>query len=470
MLPRNLLKIESPAICVRKADEWYIISHMNRTLVSETTAKIGEEVLVKGWVNTRRDHGKIIFIDLRDKTGLVQVVFVDSQKAKELRPEWVVEVKGVVKQRPEKLINPRLGTGKIEIEAKELNILAKSEELPFDTGSEELNVSLPVLLDFRPLSLRHPRNRAVFKVQETIIASFREVLREESFTEIQVPTIVPSITEGGAQVFKIKYFDKEAFLAQSPQLYKQIMVGVFERVFTLAHAYRAEPSVTTRHVTEYVGLDAEMGFISSFEDIMDTVEKVIRRIFVNLEKENKEELSMFNATIPKLSSKIPRIKMREAQEIIFRRTGRDNRNEPDLEPEDEREICRYSMEEYGSELVFITHYPTKKRPFYTFPDPKDPEYTESFDLIGRGLEWVTGGRRINDYEMLVEHIKKWGNRPEDFEIYLQAFKYGMPPEGGFCLGAERITMQVLGLENVREASLFPRDMERIDLKLPKKEE
>ncbi|RJR23841.1 aspartate--tRNA(Asn) ligase [Candidatus Microgenomates bacterium] len=443
---------------------------MNRTLVSETTAKIGEEVLVKGWVNTRRDHGKIIFIDLRDKTGLVQVVFVDSQKAKELRPEWVVEVKGVVKQRPEKLINPRLGTGKIEIEAKELNILAKSEELPFDTGSEELNVSLPVLLDFRPLSLRHPRNRAVFKVQETIIASFREVLREESFTEIQVPTIVPSITEGGAQVFKIKYFDKEAFLAQSPQLYKQIMVGVFERVFTLAHAYRAEPSVTTRHVTEYVGLDAEMGFISSFEDIMDTVEKVIRRIFVNLEKENKEELSMFNATIPKLSSKIPRIKMREAQEIIFRRTGRDNRNEPDLEPEDEREICRYSMEEYGSELVFITHYPTKKRPFYTFPDPKDPEYTESFDLIGRGLEWVTGGRRINDYEMLVEHIKKWGNRPEDFEIYLQAFKYGMPPEGGFCLGAERITMQVLGLENVREASLFPRDMERIDLKLPKKEE
>jgi nondiscriminating aspartyl-tRNA synthetase len=455
---------------VRKADEWYIISHMNRTLVSETTAKIGEEVLVKGWVNTRRDHGKIIFIDLRDKTGLVQVVFVDSQKAKELRPEWVVEVKGVVKQRPEKLINPRLGTGKIEIEAKELNILAKSEELPFDTGSEELNVSLPVLLDFRPLSLRHPRNRAVFKVQETIIASFREVLREESFTEIQVPTIVPSITEGGAQVFKIKYFDKEAFLAQSPQLYKQIMVGVFERVFTLAHAYRAEPSVTTRHVTEYVGLDAEMGFISSFEDIMDTVEKVIRRIFVNLEKENKEELSMFNATIPKLSSKIPRIKMREAQEIIFRRTGRDNRNEPDLEPEDEREICRYSMEEYGSELVFITHYPTKKRPFYTFPDPKDPEYTESFDLIGRGLEWVTGGRRINDYEMLVEHIKKWGNRPEDFEIYLQAFKYGMPPEGGFCLGAERITMQVLGLENVREASLFPRDMERIDLKLPKKEE
>jgi nondiscriminating aspartyl-tRNA synthetase len=162
--------------------------------------------------------------------------------------------------------------------------------------------------------------------------------------------------------------------------------------------------------------------------------------------------------------------MREAQEIIFKRTGRDNRNEPDLEPEDEREICRYSMEEYGSELVFITHYPTKKRPFYTFPDPKDPEYTESFDLIGRGLEWVTGGRRINDYEMLVEHIKKWGNRPEDFEIYLQAFKYGMPPEGGFCLGAERITMQVLGLENVREASLFPRDMERIDLKLPKKEE
>ncbi len=440
-----------------------------RTLAKETSEKTGEEVVLKGWVNTRRDHGKIIFIDLRDRTGLVQVVFVEMEEARQLRPEWVVEIRGLVKERPEKLVNPKLPTGKVEVEAKELKVLAKAAELPFDTGGTDLKVGLPTLLDFRPLSLRHPKNRAIFKVQENIISAFRESLIGQDFAEIQAPAIVPTTTEGGAQVFLIKYFENSAYLAQSPQLYKQIMVGVFERVFTLAHAYRAEPSVTTRHLTEYLSLDAEMGFINSFEDIMAVVEKVIRDVFNKVGEENKEELAFFSATLPKLSKEIPRLKMREAQQIIFERTGRDNRKEPDLEPEDEREICRYSLEKYGSDLIFITHYPTKKRPFYTYPDPEDPEYTCSFDLLGRGLEWVTGGRRINDYEMLLEHVKEWGNKPEDFEIYLQAFKFGMPPEGGFALGAERITMQILGLENIREASLFPRDMERIDLKLPKDE-
>jgi nondiscriminating aspartyl-tRNA synthetase len=440
---------------------------MGRTLAAETPQKVGEEVILKGWVNTRRDHGKIIFIDLRDRSGLVQVVMVGLEEARELRPEWVVEVRGVVKERPANLVNPKLPTGGVEVEAKELRVLAKAAELPFDTGAAELKVGLPTLLDFRSLSLRHPRVKAIFKVQETIIAAFRESLKEQGFTEIQVPTIVSSVTEGGAQVFKIKYFDRDAFLAQSPQLYKQIMVGVFERVFTLAHAYRAEPSVTTRHITEYLGLDAEMGFISSLEEIMETVEKVIRDVFAKVEEENQTELGLFGAALPKLSDRIPRLKMREAQEIIFERTVRDHRQEPDLEPEDEREICRFAEEKHGSELIFITHYPTKKRPFYTYPDPENPEFTCSFDLLGRGLEWVTGGQRINDYEMLLEHVKEWGNKPEDFEIYLQAFKYGMPPEGGFCLGAERMTMQILGLENVREASLFPRDMERIDLRLPK---
>ncbi len=440
-----------------------------RTLIKETPEKVGQEVILKGWVNVRRDHGKIIFIDLRDQTGIVQIVFVGLEEAKEIRPEWVVEIRGLVKERPENLVNPKLPTGKIEVEAKELKILAKAAELPFDTGAAELKVSLPTLLDFRPLSLRHPKVRAIFKVQETIIAAFRESLSKQGFTEIQVPAIVPTATEGGAEVFRIKYFDHEAYLGQSPQLYKQIMVGVFERVFTLAHAFRAEPSVTTRHLTEYLSLDAEMGFIDSFEEIMAVVEKVVREVFEKVGRENEEELKLFSAVLPKLSEKIPKIKMREAQQIIFERTRRDNRKESDLEPEDEREICRYSLEKYGSDLIFITHYPTKKRPFYTYPDPEDPEYTCSFDLLGRGLEWVTGGQRINDYQMLLDHIKKWGNNPKDFEIYLQAFEYGLPPEGGFAIGAERVTMQILGLENIREASLFPRDMERIDIKLPKKE-
>lgn len=438
-------------------------------MISQTPEKVGQEVLLKGWVNVKRDHGKVTFIDLRDRTGVVQIVAVGLKEAAKLRPEWVVEIRGAVKERPENLVNPKLATGKVEVEAKEINILAQAAELPFDMGAETLKVGLPVLLDYRPLTLRHARVRAIFKVEESIIAAFREALKKEGFVEIQVPTIVPSATEGGAQVFPVKYFDYDAFLAQSPQLYKQIMTGVFERVFTVAHAYRAEPSVTTRHLTEYVGLDAEMAFINSFEDIMEMVEKVIRFIFNRVETENQAELALFGASLPKLSERIPRIKMREAQQIIFERTGRDHRQEPDLDPEDEREISRYALEKFGSELIFVTHYPTKKRPFYTYPDPQEPEFTCSFDLIGRGLEWVTGSQRINDYETLLAHIKKWGNRPEDFTIYLQAFKYGMPPEGGFCLGAERITMQILGLENIREASLFPRDMERIDFRLPKKE-
>ena len=438
---------------------------MERTLVKETATKIGEKVRLEGWVSTRRDHGKLVFIDLKDRTGIVQVI--GDQKLSELRAQDVVEIIGLVQKRPEKLINPNLATGTVEIQAEELKVLEKAAELPFDMGGKDLKLELPTMLDYRSLTLRHPKIQAVFKVQETIIDSFRQSLKSQDFTEFQASALVPVATEGGAQIFPVEYYDTKVYLGQSPQLYKQIMVGVFERVFTVGKAYRAEPSVTTRHLSEYITLDAEMGFIDSFHDIMDVVEKVIREIFSDLNKSNSAQLALYGVTTPVLSAKIPRIKMREAQEIIFKRTGRDNRQEPDLEPEDEREICRWSKEEHGSELVFITHYPMSKRPFYTYADPEDPEYSMSFDLLGRGLEWATGGRRLNDYQQYLEAINKKGNSPKDFEIYLQAFKYGMPPEGGFALGAERITMQVLGLENVREASLFPRDMERVDIRLTK---
>ena len=243
------------------------------------------------------------------------------------------------------------------------------------------------------------------------------------------------------------------------------MVGAFEKVFTITHVFRAEPSVTTRHLCEYISLDMEMGFVDSWENLLDVCEDLIKKMFSQIEKNLQKELKLFDATVPRVSSKIPRMKMREAQEIIFERTGRDNRKEIDLEPEDEKEICQFAKEKYGSELVFITHYPTKKRPFYTFPDPEDEAYTLSFDLLCRGMEIVTGGQRINDYKKLTENIKKWGNDPKNFKFYLQSFKYGMPPEGGFAMGAERITKQILGLENIREASLFPRDMIRIDQRL-----
>lgn len=442
-----------------------------RTLAKETQQKIGQEVLLRGWVKTRRDHGKLIFFDLRDRSGLVQIVVNPqvSQEAykvaQELRPEHVVEVKGEVKKRPENTLNKDLSTGEVEVEVEQLTIQFKAEALPFDMGGEDLNLELPTLLDNRTLALRHPKISAIFQVQKTIVSAFRKTLKEEGFTEVFVPTLVPVATEGGAEVFPVDYYGHTAYLAQSPQLYKQMMVSVFERVFTIAHAYRAEPSVTTRHLSEYLSLDAEMGFIDTYEDLMDMAEKVVGSIVQTIELQNKQELKLLGVQLPRITKPIPRLKMREAQEILFKRTKVDHRNEPDLEPSDEKEICKWAQEEAGAPFVFVTHFPIKKRPFYTMPDPDDEDYSLSFDLLGVNEEWVTGGQRINDYQRLLSHIKKWGNKPEHFELYLQAFRFGMPQEGGFAMGLERITKDLLGLANVREASLFPRDMERIDERL-----
>ncbi|OGK62136.1 aspartate--tRNA(Asn) ligase [Candidatus Roizmanbacteria bacterium RIFOXYB2_FULL_38_10] len=442
---------------------------MKTLYIVDTLNQIGQEVELKGWINTKRDHKKIVFLDLRDKTGIVQVV--GGEEFKTLSPEAVVSIRGIVKKRPDKLINPKILTGKIEIEAREFKLLSKAEELPFDIAKENLDVTLPILLDYRPLTLRHPKIQAIFRVQETIVQTFRSTMKNLGFTEFQAPTMVATATEGGAEVFPIQYFEHKAYLAQSPQFYKQIMVSIFEKVFTVAHAYRAEPSVTTRHLTEYVGLDAEMGFIDSWTEIMDTAELLVKEIFKAVKEKHQDILSLYDIDTPQVSDHIPRVKLKEAQQIIFDRTKRDIRQEPDLDPEGEREMWRWAKENHQSELVFITHYPTKKRPMYTHPDPESPEETLSFDMIGRGQEWITGGQRIHDYKKLVENIKKWKCDPKAFETpYLQAFKFGMPPEGGFCLGLERITMNILGLSNIREATLFPRDMERIDIRLSKEEQ
>lgn len=438
---------------------------MLRTLALDVASKINQKIKLQGWVKTVRDHGRITFLDLRDRSGTIQIIKKSRNqeiKSIDLHPEDVVEIVGTVQKRSKEAINPDLATGKIEVVAEEIRILEKAAESPFDLGQPELQLNLDILLDNRPLSLRHPKIQAIFKLQAIITKAFRKSLQNQGFTEFHAPTIVPVATEGGAEIFHVDYYDYDAYLAQSPQLYKQIMVSVFERVFTIGRAYRAEPSVTTRHLSEYVTFDAEMGFIKGFEEIMKVVEKVFSDIFEVVNKEAKETLGLFNAITPKLTIPIPCFKLSEAQEIVYQRSKRDLRQEPDLDPEGEREICHYVREELGSELVFITHYPTKKRPFYTFPDPDNPELTHSFDLLCRGLEVITGGQRINNYQKLVENIKKWGNQEKDFAIYLQAFKYGMPPEGGFALGLERLTMQILGLKNVREASLFPRDMGRVD--------
>lgn len=440
---------------------------VDRTLILDCNQNIGKEVKISGWVSSHRDHGKIVFLDVVDRSGLIQVVVLKPQEsgASDLRSQDVVSIIGTVNQRPEKLVNPELPTGKIEVLADKIEVLSKAQELPFDMGGKDLDLQLPTLLDYRGLTLRHPKVKAIFKIQEIVIDAFRQALKEKDFTEFQAPVIIPQTAEGGAEVFEVKYFDHKAFLAQSPQFYKQILVGVYERVFTVNKTLRAEPSVTTRHLTEATTLDAEMGFIESWQDLMDMAEYVIKFIFKRVEVEGSEILKMYDTTVPQVSDKIPRIKLREAQKIIFERTGRDNRNEPDLEPEDEREICKWAAEKHGSDLVFVTHYPVSKRPFYTFEDSEDPGYTLSFDLIGRGTEWLTGGRRVNDLNLLVARAKEKGIDLHKSELYIQAFKYGMPPEGGFSFGSERVVMHILGLANIREASLFPRDMERVDIRL-----
>lgn len=437
---------------------------MERTLIADTINKVGETVILKGWVNSKRDHSKIVFIDLRDRTGIIQVVG-SGDLLGPLKSEEVVAIEGLVKARPEKLINPGLETGSVELEAQNVTVLAPSAELPFDMGQETLNVELPTLLDFRSLSFRHPKIQAIFKLQAVVIDSFRRALLARDFMEFQAPSIINAVPEGGAEVFKVKYFDHEAYLSQSPQLYKSLLTTAFERVFSVNHIFRAEPSVTTRHLTEATSLDAEFGFIESWEEVLEMEEYVVRFMLAEVAKHCQKELALFNATIPLMPAKFPILKLREAQEIIYKRTGRDCRKEKDLAPEDEREICAWAKEEKGSDLIYISHFLTKKKPFYVYPDPADPTYAFSVDLLCRGVEWSSGGQRLNDYQSILKNVKEWGLAQEDIALYLQAFKFGSPQLGGFALGAERITMHILGLKNVREASMFPRDMERIDVRL-----
>lgn len=443
----------------------------DRVLSSQIKDFAGKEIVVKGWVRLRRDHGKLIFLDIRDRSGILQVVVNPQvakeayEVAKELKPEYAVEIRGKVNKRPDSAVNKDLENGAFELEATQIKILAEAETLPFDMGGDDLNLELPTLLDHRALSLRHPKIAAIFKVQALIIDEFREFLKSQEFIEFQAPSIAPAVAEGGAAVFEVNYFGHKAYLSQSPQLYKQIVMSAFERVFSVNKIFRAEPSVTTRHLTEVVSLDAEMAFIDSWKDVMEMADKVVRSILKRLEKDAAAQLKMFKVQLPVLSEKTPYISLREAQKKIFENSGRDVRNEKDLNPEDERELSEIIKKETGSDFVFVYGYPTKHKPFYVYPNPEDPEYNEGMDLLCCGLEWLSGGRRINDYKQLMEHVKEWKQDPGKIKLFLEAFKYGIPPEGGFAFGAERMTMQILGLSNVREASIFPRDMERIDEKL-----
>ena len=437
---------------------------MQRTLISETPKLIGQTVSLSGWVSVRRDHGKLIFIDLRDRSGLIQMVVIPDQEkayeaAKEVRNEFAISVEGLVKERPGSQTKENDPLGKVELEVSAIEIISKTEgELPFDVSKSEVELNLPTLLDNRNLSLRNRKINNIFKIYAQIIKSYGDAMRERGFLEIKTPKVVSAATEGGANFFKIKYFKREAFLAQSPQFYKQAGVGAFERVFEIGPVFRAEPHFTTRHVNEYVSLDAEMGFIENFSDLMDELTGVMRRIVGDVERNCKTELPEgFESVLA--PETFPKIKLEEAGKILEKEYGKKIEG-IDIDPEGERLISQWAKKEHGSDFIFLTHYPVSVRPFYAMPSENSRE-TETFDLIFRGVEIATGGQRIHDFDQLVKSIERHHLNPEDFENYLDIFRLGMPPHGGWGLGSERIAQKILGLSSIKEAILFPRDVKRL---------
>ncbi len=442
---------------------------INRIKISELGQHIGEEVSIAGWVDVRRDHGKLIFIDLRDASSKVQMVVLPAHEgavetAQKLRPEWVIRVTGAVNKRPDKMIKEGQENGDVEIEVKEIEILAEAKELPFDKDSE---LNFDTYLDYLPLTLRREKARAIFRVQAQILKSFREFLTGEGFVEFQAPKLIGDDAEGGANSFDVEYFGHTAHLAQSPQLYKQIMVGIFERVFAAGNVYRAEKHSTTRHLNEYTSLDIEIGFITDHTDVVKMEMRFLAKIMEDLKANCAKEFALFDADIPNVPLEVPMMKLRAAQQVIKEEFGEDCSSEPDLEPQHERWLCEYSKKKFDSDFIFISHFPITKRPFYTMEDQTDPGYAMGGDLLFRGVEITTLAQRIHDYDMLVASMEKKGLNPEKFSYYLQAFKYGMPPHGGLGLGLERLTAKLLGIENVKEATLFPRDLNRIDNLLSK---
>ncbi|MBU1102810.1 aspartate--tRNA(Asn) ligase [Patescibacteria group bacterium] len=425
---------------------------MERTLISQVSQNINKEILIKGRVINLRKMGGISFALIQDYSGVIQTVW---EKEKEIKMGDAVEVKGSARQ-------DERAKGGYEIVGSEIKVLAASiEEYPFDLSKNILNLQLTTLLDNRTLSLRHPSVQAIFKLYNILLQGYERVMRQEGFSEIKTPKLLGAASEGGANFFKVQYYDKSAYLAQSPQLYKQIMVGALERVFEIGSVFRAEPSFTTRHLSEYISLDAEMGFIAGWHDVTAMLTKILREVFGLLAREGAEYLKLHNAEISQVPEEIPHLKLAEMKKIIAKKYKYNVSEDTDIDPEGERLASQYAKEEFNSDFIFLTHYPWAHRPFYTMPDPENSQDTYGFDLIFKGVELVTGSQRIHLYKQLVDNMKKKGVKPAGLEFYLEVFKFAMPPHGGWAIGSERLIQQVLGLKNVKEAVLFPRDVKRL---------
>jgi nondiscriminating aspartyl-tRNA synthetase len=431
---------------------------MQRVLTNELARHVGARVRVAGWLHHQRRLSRVTFLVLRDSAGLAQVVVEESalrSTVAELKPETVLQLEG-------NAVPAREAPGGVELRAPSVQVLAAPEEAPpIELRRPRLKEQLPTILDHAPVALRHPRERAKHELAAASLAGYRTALDGLGFVEIQTPKIVAAASEGGANVFALDYFGREAYLAQSPQLYKQVMVGVFERVYETGPAFRAEPHDTGRHLAEYVSLDAELGFIEDHFTVMGVVREAVAGMVEAVRSRAAHAIALGSVDLPEVPSEIPWIDFAEVLETIERTTGTKVVGEPDLAPADERWIGEWARREHGSDFVFAVGYPMDKRPFYTHPDPARPTHSLSFDLIFRGLEVITGGQRLHRYEDYLAALEARGLGREPFEGYLQAFRYGMPPHGGFAIGLERWVAQLVGAANVRETTLFPRDRSRL---------
>lgn len=425
---------------------------MKRDLIKTLPEKIGKKASLKGRIINVRKLGSLIFTQLQDYTGIIQIVW---EKDIDIKPGEVVSVSGTVKE------DKRAKNG-VEIAGDNIETISKPlETTPVDLTKSKFAPQLSTLLDHRTTTLRHPKIQAIFRLYDLLLEGYEKIMREEGFVEIKTPKILEAASEGGANFFKLEYFDREAYLAQSPQLYKQIMVGVFERVFEIGSAFRAEPHFTTRHINEYTSLDAEMGFIESFKDVTATLNKVIKKIFEHIASEGQEYLDIYEVNLSKVPDEIPHLKLAEIRQIVKKEYGYQIPESTDIDPEGERLAGRYAKEKFNSDFLFITHYPWEEKPFYTMPSKDNPKETEGYDLLYKGTEIVTGSQRIHDYKMLIDNMNKKTIKPKGLEFYLDTFKYSMPPHGGWGWGSERTIQLMLGLKSVKEATLFPRDVKRL---------
>ncbi len=431
---------------------------MERIFGSEMSQHTGERVRLAGWLHNLRTLGKLNFLQLRDASGIIQIVLTKAELAQldGALSESVLEIEGTVVAEPQ-------APGGFELHDPAIVILNRvSEALPYPINKPDLDVHLDTFLNAATVGLRHLKKQACFRLFAGLLAGFRRYLDQHGFVEIASPKIVESATESGANVFRIDYFDRPAYLAQSPQFYKQMMVGVYERVYEVGPVFRAEPHSTVRHTNEYLSLDVEFGFIRDHFDVMDMLTGLVRAMMVHLQDNYARELEMLNVLIPLAPEKFPHIYFPDALQLIYERHGDDSRQEPDLSPQHERWLGEWARSEYQSDFLFVTGYPIAKRPFYTHPNPNDPRYANGFDLIFRGTELVTGGQRLHQYQDYVNALQARGIMDlKPFEGYLQAFRFGMPPHGGFAIGSERFLMQLIGAANLRETTLFPRDLNRL---------